>query len=170
MRVLKPFLLALAAAVFTGCASYHLGPTGGVVTGEKSIEVLPFNNQTLQPRLGEALTQAIRERVQVDATYHLATSQPGDVVVTGVITHYGREGVNFASNDVATPENYRVELTARVTVRERATGKLLLEKDLKAFSLVHVGADLGSAERQSLPLMAGDFARDLVSLLAEGSW
>lgn len=170
MRALKSFLFALSTAVFTGCASYHLGPTGGAVAGEKSVEVLPFNNQTLQPRLGDALTQAIRQRLQADATYHLATRQPGDLVVTGVITHYGREGLNFANNDVATPENYRVGLTAHVTVRERATGKLVLEKDLKAFSLVHVGPDLASAERQSLPLMANDFARDLVQLLAEGSW
>ena len=44
---------------------------------EKSIEVLPFNNQTLQPRLGDAVTQALRERLQTDATYHLATHGPG---------------------------------------------------------------------------------------------
>ena len=170
MRALKLFFCCLAAAAFTGCASYHLGPANGAVAGDKSVEVLPFNNQTLQPRLGDAITQAVRQRLQADATFHLATSQPGDIVVTGVITRYAREGLSYLNTDVITPENYRVGLVAHVTVRERATGKLLLNKDLKAFSLVHVGTDLASAERQSLPLIASDFARDLVQLLAEGAW
>ncbi len=80
-----PCVLALLLA---GCAGYHLGPVNGALAGEKSIEVLPFNNQTLQPRLGDALTQALREQLQTDGTYHLATRDPGDVVVTGVITRY----------------------------------------------------------------------------------
>ena len=70
MRALKSFLFVLAAVAFTGCAGYHLGPTGGAVAGEKSVEILPFNNQTLQPRLGDALTQAVRQRLQTDGTYH----------------------------------------------------------------------------------------------------
>ena len=47
MRALKIFLPALAALALTGCAAYHLGP---VMDGnsDKSVEVLPFNNQTLQ--------------------------------------------------------------------------------------------------------------------------
>lgn len=170
MRALKLFFCYLAAAAFTGCAGYHLGPANGAVAGDKSVEVLPFNNQTLQPRLGDAITQAVRQRLQTDATFHLATSQPGDIVVTGVITRYAREGLSYLNTDVITPENYRVGLVAHVTVRERATGRLLLDKDLKAFSLVHVGTDLASAERQSLPLIASDFARELVQLLAEGAW
>ena len=64
MRALKFFLLCLATAAFAGCASYHLGAVQGAVQGDKSVEVLPFNNQTLQPRLGDALTQALRERLQ----------------------------------------------------------------------------------------------------------
>ena len=85
MRALKFFLPGLAAVALAGCAGYHLGPVNGAVAGEKSIEVLPFNNQTLQPRLGDAVTQSLRERLQTDATYHLATHGSGDVVVTGVI-------------------------------------------------------------------------------------
>jgi len=169
MRALK-LLLCLAVAALTGCASYHLGSTGGVVAGERSIEILPFNNQTLQPRLGDALTQSIRERIQIDGTYHLATRDPGEIVVSGTIKFYGREGLNFFSRDVATPENFRVGLTTHVVVRERSSGKLLLEKDVKAHTLVHIGDDLASAERQALPLLAEDFARDLVELLAEGGW
>jgi len=76
MRVLNFFLAGLAAVFLAGCASYHLGPVNGAVAGDKTVEVLPFNNLTLQPRLGDAVTQALRERLQVDGTYRLATRDP----------------------------------------------------------------------------------------------
>jgi hypothetical protein len=140
------------------------------VAGERSIEVAPFNNQTLQPRLGDALTQALRERLQTDATFHLATRDPGDIVVTGVIRSYQREGLSYLSTDVATPENYRVSVVAHVTARERASGKLLLDKDVKGHTLVHIGTDLASTERQAMPLLAEDLAQNITELLTEGAW
>jgi hypothetical protein len=170
MRAFKIFLTGLTAILLAGCASYHLGPVNHAVAGERSIEVAPFNNQTLQPRLGDALTQALRERLQTDATFHLATRDPGDIVVTGVIRSYSREGLGYLSTDVATPENYRVGVVAHVTARERATGKLLLDKDVKGHTLVHIGLDLASAERQALPLLAEDLAQNITELLTEGAW
>jgi hypothetical protein len=170
MRALKLFLPALAAVALAGCATYHLGPTGGAVAGEKSIEVLPFNNQTLQPRLGDSLTQALREQLQTDGTFHLATHGDGDVVVSGVIREYARAGLAYLSTDAATPENYRVDVVVHVTARESATGKLLLDKDVKGHTLVHIGSDLASAERQALPLLSADLAQSITELLTEGAW
>ena len=159
--------------LLAGCAGYHLGPVNPDTRagGEKSIEVLPFNNKTLQPRLGDAVTQALRERLQTDGTYHLATHGGGDIVVTGVITSYNREGLSYLNTNVATVENYRVGVIAHVAVRERSTGRVLLDKnDVKGYTLVHVGMDLSSAERQSLPLLAEDLAHNIVELLTEGAW
>jgi hypothetical protein len=168
MRPLKFFTVCAAAALLAGCAGYHFGPVNGAVAGEKSIEVLPFNNQTLQPRLGDAVTQALRERLQADATYHLAT--PGDVVVTGVITHYDRHGLSYLNNDVTTTENYRVGIVAHVIARDRDTGKVLLDKDVNGYTFVHVGMDLADAERQAAPLLAEDLARNIAELLTEDAW
>ena len=153
-----------------GCAGYHFGPVNGAGAGEKTVEVLPFNNQTLQPRLGDVLTQSLRERLQADPTYRLATRGPGDIVVTGVIRSYGREGLGFLSTDAATPENFRVGAVAHVTARVRASGKLLFDKEIKGHTLVHVGADLASGERQALPLLADDLAQAIAGLLTEGTW
>jgi hypothetical protein len=170
MRRLELFALVAATGLLAGCAGYHVGPVNGVVAGEKSIEILPFNNQTLQPRLGDAVTQALRERLQTDGTYHLATHEPGDIVVSGVITRYNREGLSYLNNDVTTTENYRVGVIAHVIVRERATGKLLLEKNVNGYTLIHVGTDLAGSERQSLPLLAEDLARNITELITEGAW
>jgi len=170
MRPLKIFTMCAAAMLSAGCAAYHFGPVNGESAGEKSIEVLPFNNQTLQPRLGDAVTQALRERLQADATYHLTTHGDGDVVVTGVITHYDRQGLSYLNNDVTTTENYRVGIIAHVIARDRETGKVLLDKNVNGYTFVHVGMDLADAERQAAPLLAGDLARNIAELLTEGAW
>jgi hypothetical protein len=171
VRALKTFLSSLAALALAGCAGYHLGPVNGMTAGAKSIEVQPFNNQTLQPRLGDVVTESLREELQTDATYRLATRrESGDVVVTGVIHQYIRQGLGFLSADVATPENYRVDLVVHVTARDRLSGKTILDKDVKGHTFVHIGGDLASAERQAMPLLADDLARNITELLTEGAW
>jgi hypothetical protein len=173
MRFLKfPALFsALGASIvlFTGCAGYHLGPVNEETAGARSVEVQPFNNQTLQPRVGDAVTQALREQLQTDGTYHLARSD-GDIVVSGVITSYSRQGLSFLSSDVYTANNYQVGIVAHVTARQRETGKVLLDKNINGYTLVHVGSDLADAERQALPLLAEDLAQKVTEQLAEGAW
>jgi len=158
-----------ALALLAGCSSYHLGPVNGQVAGAKSIEVFPFNNQTLQPRLGDAVTQALRQRLQTDGTYHLDTHGAGDVVVTGVITRYTRAGIAYLNSDVTTAQSFRINITAHVVARER-TGKIIFEKDVTGYTLVAVGSDLASAERQALPMLAQDLAQNIAELITEGSW
>ena len=169
MRLPGIFLIG-AAVLLAGCAGYHLGPVNGAVAGEKSIEILPFNNQTLQPRLGDAVTQALRERLQTDGTYHLDTHGPADVIVTGVITRYQRIGETYLNTDVSTAQNYRVNITAHVVAREHASGKVLLDKDVTGYTLVNVGTDLASSERQATPLLAEDLAQNISELITEGAW
>jgi Lipopolysaccharide-assembly len=165
-----PGILLLCAALLAGCAGYHLGPVNGATAGAKSIEIFPFNNQTLQPRLGDAVTQALRERLQTDGTYHLDTHGGGDVVVTGVITRYQRIGVAYLDTDVTTAQSYRINITAHVVARERTMGKVLLDKDVTGYTLVTVGTDLASAERQAMPLLAEDLAQNISELITEGAW
>jgi hypothetical protein len=170
MRFAIASSLSLALILLSGCAGYHLGPVNGAVAGEKSIEIFPFNNQTLEPRLGDAVTQAMRERIQTDGTYHLATHGGSDVVLTGTLKRYYREGLSFLNTDVTTTENYRVGLVAHVVARESGSGKVLLEKDISGFTLINVGTDLASADRQALSLLADDLARNITVALTEGGW
>jgi len=172
MRALRFFLTGATVALLAGCAGYQLGPVNpdARAGGVRSIEVLPFNNKTLQPRLGDAVTQALREQLQTDGTYKLVTHGESDIVVTGVISQYNREGVSYLNTSVSSVQNYRIGIVAHVTARERSTGKLLVDKDVNGYTLVSVGSDLASAERQSLPLLAQDLAHNTTQLLTEGTW
>lgn len=171
MRALKILFPGLAVWLLAGCAGYHLGPVNGAVAGAKSIEVQPFHNRTLQPRLGDAITQSLRERLQTDATYRLVSrGDAGDVVVSGVVRQYLRQGLGYLNADVTTPENFRVDLVVHVTARDRLSGKTILDKDVKGHTFVHIGNDLASAEREALPLLAEDLAQNISELLTEGAW
>lgn len=169
MRSLKFSALCAVAIFLGGCAGYHLGPVNDQIAGDKSIEILPFNNRTLQPRLGDAVTEALREEFSADATFHLATSGQGDIIVSGVVTTYSREGLTYLSSDVLTANNYKVEIVAHVKACDR-NGRVLLNKDVRGSTFVHVGSDLASAERQATPLLAEDLAQNITELLTEGTW
>jgi hypothetical protein len=170
MRLLTVSILGVMVMLLAGCAGYHLGPTNGAIAGEKSIEVFPLNNQTMEPRLGDAVTQSLREHLQTDGTYHLRSRGGSDVVLTGTIKRYYREGMSFLRADVDVTENYRVGIVAHVVARETHSGKVLLEKDISGFTLVNVTTDFNSADRQALSLLADDLARNITQALTEGAW
>jgi hypothetical protein len=170
MRPCRWLLVGLVALGGSGCAGYKLGPVNGLAAREKSIQINPFANQTLEPRLGDAVTAQIRKELQRDGTFQLASHNDGDIVVSGALTRYFRYEVSFSSGDVLTVRDYRLELRAQVTARDRSTGKVILDQPVTGYTLIRVTTDLVSTERQALPLLAADLAKNVTALLAEGAW
>jgi hypothetical protein len=160
-------LLAISAA---GCAGYRLGPVSGTAALDRSVQVTPFSNQTMEPALTDAVTFQLHKQVQRDGTYRLATHGDGDIILSGVITSYNRQALSFVRNDVLTLSDYQVVLTAHVTARDRISGKVLLDQPVHGYTLIRAGTDLASSERQARPLLAADLAKNITTLLAEGSW
>lgn len=164
-------LAAVAAAVaLTGCAGYRLGPSNGMAAGEKSIQIRPFANATLEPRLTDAVTAQLRREIQRDGTFRLATQDDGDIVVTGKISGYRRREIGLSTLDTLMPVDFQITLTVHVTARDRGTGKVVMDRDVTGSAIIQVGTDLTDSERQVLPVLAGDVARNVTALLADGSW
>lgn len=160
----------MLAHLFIGCAGYQLGPTNGRVAGDKSIQINPFASKVMEPRLSEAVTSSIRKQLQQDGTFKLDTRDEGDIIVTGTITQYYHAQLTFQPSDIITPRDYGLSITAKVTARERASGKVILERDVVGRTTIRVGQDLTSAERQAVPLASEDLARNITSLLVDGEW
>ncbi len=163
-------LLGCLVLGLAGCAGYRVGPTNGVVAGARSIQVNPFRNETHEPRLIEPVVSALRRTLQQDGTYRLNTSGQGDIIISGVLVRYEREGVSFQPNDILSVRDFKVRLIARVTAMERSTGKMLLDREVAGQTTLRLGADLGNTERQAVPLLAQDLAQNTVSLLVDGLW
>ena len=161
---------AALALFLGGCAGYTLGPTNGLAAGEKSLKIRPFANLTLEPRLTDTVTEQMRKELQRDGTFQLSTHGEADLVLSGSITRFQRTEVTFASTDILQVQDFRLILTAQVTVTERSTGKVLLDQAISGYTLVRVGSDMTSAERQALPLLADDLAKNTIARLSEGKW
>ena len=159
----------LLAVLLTGCA-YTLGPTNGQIAGAKSVQVNPFANHALEPRLTEYVTSSIRKSLQRDGTFRLDTKREGDIVLNGTILKFDRTELSFQPGDIITPRDYRVSIIAQINARERATGKVLVDREVTGYTTVRIGADLSSAERQAVPLIADDLGRKIASILSEGAW
>ena len=169
--IMRDTLLAFAAMfLLAGCAGYRLGPTSGVEAGSRSIQINPPVNRTFEPRLAVELNHQLRKQIQRDGTYHLNTRGEGDVVVTAIITHYERFGETYLQRDTLTARDYRIHLAAKVTAYDRVTGKNLVEREFIGRTTVRIGGDQASAERQALPLVTEDLARNITSALVDGEW
>jgi hypothetical protein len=163
-------LVGLLALGVNGCAGYKLGPVNGQSAGAKAVQINPFTNTTLEPSLGDEATAQLRKQVQRDGTFRLASHDDGDIVVSGSVVGYQRLVVSLTPSDTLTVLDYRLELRAQVTARERGTGKVILSRPVMGYTLIRVTTDLTSTERQALPLLAADFAKNVTALLAEGGW
>jgi hypothetical protein len=170
MRGHSLFAIGLLVLTLTGCAGYKLGPTNGTAAGEKSVQIKPFANQTPEPYLTDAVTTEVRKRLQQDGTYRLDSHGTGDIILTGVITKYNRQGLSYQPNDNYTVQDYRLFVTAQITARSRTTGQVIVDRAVTGYATMRVTSDLVSAERQTLPILANDLAKNVVALLAEGSW
>lgn len=160
----------LACLGLAGCVGYRLGSTNGTPAGSRSIQVNLFRNQTPEPRLAEAVGFSLRRLLQQDGTYKLNTEGEGDVVVSGVLTGYERIGLSFQPSDTLSVRDFELRLQAHVTAVERGTGRAIFERDLQGRTTLRPGADFSSAERQAVPLLAEDLARNITSLLVDGTW
>lgn len=162
--------LCLAAWLGTSCAGYRLGPVNPAMAAGRSVFVQPVLNQTMEPRLAEALTSALRRQFQREGTFQLARAGEADIVLTSTVLELHRIGVSFHPQDVVRPQDFQVTLRAHVRAVQRGSGHMLLDRSFEGRALMRIGPDLTSAERQVLPLLADDLARQVVLALAEGEW
>src|SRR5208337_3903827 len=64
------FALGVLALALSGCA-YELGSANGLAAHGRSLQIRPFLNQTVEPRLTDAVTAELRRAVQQDGTFKL---------------------------------------------------------------------------------------------------
>ncbi|MDB6039813.1 MAG: hypothetical protein JWM99_3654 [Verrucomicrobiales bacterium] len=160
----------VAVVLLIGCAGYQLGPTNGVPAGSKSIQINLFKNDLLEPRLSEAVATSLRRTVQQDGTYQLDTHGDADIIVTGVMTRLDRSALSFQASDILTPRDYGLTVTARIDATEARSGKTIFSGTVNGHTTVRAAGDLVAAERQALPLLAEDLARNITSKLVDGTW
>ena len=168
MRVICMSAVLLLLGFPVGCAGYRVGPVSGATAGARTVQVKFFNNKTLEPRLVAAVNHSLRQHLQQDGTFRLENE--GDLVVSGVLKSFTRNGVNFKAGDVQAVQDYNLQLTAQVIVTDRVTGRVVLDREITGVSVVRVGTDFASRQRQAVPLIADQLALRAISVIADGEW
>lgn len=170
MRRAPIWILMAATLALGGCAGYTLGPTNGMAAGARTVAIKPFVNRTNEPRVTEYVAMSLRRELQTDGTFHLDTSGTADILISGEITHFQRLALAYSTNDVLTPESYTLLLSAHVVARNADSGRTILDQEVTGRTYMRVGSDLGSSEREAMPILADELARNAINLLADGKW
>ena len=92
------------------------------------------------------------------------------LIVSGTILKFERSAVSVRSGDALSPLDLRIHILARIVARERITGKVVLDREVRGQTEVRSSTDLVSAERQAVPLAMQELARSATALLVDGTW
>ena len=91
-------------------------------------------------------------------------------MVSGELTDFLRGGVSYTPGDILTVQDYNLQLTAKIKVTDRVTGEVILDRIITGSSIVRVGSDLSADQRQAVPLIADQLARQATDLIVDGDW
>lgn len=118
--------LALLAGLTTGCIYGFAG--GGLPPDIKTVAVLPFDNQTADPTLTQAVTQAVTDAMEGRLGLRRATEASADAIVRGAILNYQSDiPLSFQSGNAGNVQvtARRVQITLRVEIYDQKSGKTL---------------------------------------------
>ncbi|MBI4502922.1 MAG: hypothetical protein HY700_17390 [Gemmatimonadetes bacterium] len=124
--------LAWIALSVLGAWSCLYGFAGGGLPPQiHTVAILPFDNQTSQPALTQAVSDALREAVENRLGLRPAAEATADAVVRGAIIRYEPDiPVSFQAGQAGnvTVNKRRVQLTLNVEIYDQRQGRMLWQR------------------------------------------
>lgn len=163
-------LLVAALAVAAGCG-YRLRGTGSSLPpGIRTVSVPVFRNLTTRYELDVKLTRAVIDELVARGQVSVAADPAAaDAVLEGEITGFTANPIGFTGAGQA--DRYTLTVTAKVTLKERATAKALFTNPAFVYQQeygVPPGSSFESVQTEAIDKIAGKFARSLVVSILEG--
>lgn len=159
-------MAALSLHLLTGCAGYRVGSM--LPDTIKSVYIPTFINNTTEPLIEIDATQAAIEQFQRDGSLKLADQATADAELTVVLTSYKLEPVSFRKDIRTAAQQYRIFLTAKMEMRTKADGKVIVESPRIVGKYVFdVTGDLSSSKLSANPQVSQDLAKNLIEMLVE---
>lgn len=118
--------LVLAA---TGCLYGFAG--GGLPSHLRTVAILPFENQTAEPELTQAVTEAVRNALEGRLGLRLASENQADAVVRGRVSGYQADlPLSFQAGDRNNVEVTRrlVQITVSVEIYDQIEDRILWQR------------------------------------------
>jgi len=166
-RWLLPLFLAL---ILAGCGYGLAGSKRSPLLQNVEALAIPIlSNQTQEPGIESTITSSVRNVFIDDGRVAVVDEADAQAVLRGIIREYYLEPIAFNRKDSVI--RYRLHLVIQVNLMDTYEGKVLLKQLLRSDREYEVGgqvADTNTARLAALDLAAGDFARELSSLIIEG--
>lgn len=135
----------------------------------KTVSVSVFKNNTKEPNLELAVTEAIAETLRHDGRLELVSGKSADSAVSGSVEQYRLDPLAFDTLNRAA--QYRVRIKIKIKFEDKAPGGEVLEKTLETQWDYATGGAITSAEkaRQDAINRASAYLGDkVVGVLFEG--
>jgi hypothetical protein len=122
-------VLCLAGLAATGCLYGFAG--GGLPSHIRTVAILPFDNQTTEPLLTQAVAEALRDAVQGRLGLRPASEANADAVVRGEILRYEPDiplSVQPGDRGAVAVTRRRLQITLRVEIYDQREERVLWER------------------------------------------
>ena len=163
---MKLILPVVTASVIAGCG-YRLAARKGDVGTGQTISVRTFANSTVNYRIEQRISEAVRKELARTTHYKVTSGPTGDIVVQGEVVSYGTTPTVF--DDAGRASQYAVGVSMKVLVTEASTGKVLLQNDSmpfrESFQLSQNPSDFVLEDPAALDRLSERFASVIVAAI-----
>ena len=149
----------LSFLILSGCA-YNF--RGFVARDVSSIAIPVFENQTVKYGIEEQLTKLVIDAFIKDNQLKVLDRKSADSILLGEIIKYNR--APFSYDDQANVKDYKIELNVKLTYKKSLNDKVILEKELKDWSLY----SSQKTEEEGIEELCEKIADDILKGIMEG--
>lgn len=157
------------AIALTSCAGYRLGAQKPAHLGHVTKLAIPtFENQTLEPRLGSVVTNAIIKQVQNAGGYEIVSIDNADAVLEGQIFSVDRSQFRSDRDNVLRTSQLLLTLRVDYTIRDTGTNTIIHRGRTTADSYTILDANIQNSEAQALEDAAQRLSTNVATDISEG--
>ena len=161
MRAIRALTAGVAAALLAGCGHYQLGSSAELPFDR--LYVAPITVAAPVPAAAQPTSAALRDAF-VGSPVALADAPDGAARLEVTLVGYQRSPVTALPRDTGRGETFDLTLTAEATLRAPDDTVLLQDRRVTARTTALADGNFTLAERQAMPALAEDLARQLRDL------
>lgn len=167
MKCLKHIPLLLSAILFmSSCAGYRLGNT--LPEGVETVTVPTFINQTTEPLIEVAATDATIAQFQFDGSLRISKKENADAILEARLLNYRLVPISFEQDDQKTATQYRAILSAAIVLRRISDNSVIAESpNIEGDYTFDFTGDMTTSKNTALPEASKDLARKIVDACIE---
>ena len=158
---LRTFLFLLPALFTCGCANYRW--TSRVPEELRTVAVPVFQNKTKVAEIGPMTTQYTLREFQREGTFAIRRSGDSSIEVQGVVTAVDFKPISYTRGYGMRAGEYRAVATVEISIINKDKGTVLVSnRPCKAETTVSVQGDNLTAQRNAVPRLSAEIARQVV--------